>query len=212
MKFKINEFNYALFLPIFLLYLLSVGVQYGAAVYDQVPVRGVVLRQIVFCLMSVGLLFLTQRVKTVVLLRYSPYLYGFSLFVMGLLYQFYDPVMFQLTGTKRWLRIGSFSFQPSELVKLTFILVVVYLTLIYEQKVKQRTVKTDLFYVGKILLVSLPTFLLMYMQKDFGTSLVFVICLGALFMIAGVHWKIMTAITSILVILGAILIALVFTE
>ena len=81
MKFKINEFNYALFLPIFLLYLLSVGVQYGAAVYDQVPVRGVVLRQIVFCLMSVGLLFLTQRVKTVVLLRYSPYLYGFSLFL-----------------------------------------------------------------------------------------------------------------------------------
>ena len=72
--------------------------------------------------MSVGLLFLTQRVKTVVLLRYSPLSLWLFTFVMGLLYQFYDPVMFQLTGTKRWLRIGNFSFQPSELVKLTFYL------------------------------------------------------------------------------------------
>ncbi|STD23188.1 FtsW/RodA/SpoVE family cell cycle protein [Enterococcus mundtii] len=212
MKFKFNEFNYALFLPIFLFYLLSVAVQYGAAVYDQIPVRGVVFKQIVFCLMSLGLLLVIQRVKTVVFLKYSPYFYGFSLVVMALLHRFYDPAMFQITGTKRWLRIGGFSFQPSELVKLTFILVIVYLTLIYEQNVKQRTVKSDLLYVGKILLVSVPTFLLMYMQKDFGTSLVFVICLGALFMIAGVHWKIMTTMTAILVILGAILIALVFTE
>ena len=51
----------------------------------------------------------------------------------------------------------------------------------------------------------------MYMQKDFGTSLVLSYAWG----IIHDRWgtlKIMTAITSILVILGAILIALVFTE
>ncbi|THE16158.1 FtsW/RodA/SpoVE family cell cycle protein [Enterococcus hirae] len=212
MKTKTSTFNYALFLPIFLLYLLSIGVQYGAAVYDGAPVRSIVVKQIIFCLLSLALLLLTQRIKTAVLLRFSPYYYMLSLIIMSLLYRFYDPVMFQLTGTKRWLRIGSFSFQPSELVKLTFILMIVYLTLRYEQRVKERTVQTDLAYIGTILLVSLPTFLLMYMQKDFGTSLVFIMCLGALFIIAGVHWKIMVVLTSVLAIVGILLLVLVFTE
>ena len=212
MKSKSFEFNYALFLPIFLFYLLSIGVQYGAAVYDQVSYQHIVLKQIIFCVASLGLLFLTQKIKTALLLRLSPYFYVVSLAIMSLLYKFYDPVMYQLTGTKRWLRIGRFSFQPSELVKLTFALVIVYFTLHYEKKVSERTVKSDLKYVMNILLISLPTFLLMYMQKDFGTSLVFIICLGALFMIAGVHWKILAICSGILFIIGVLLICLVFTE
>lgn len=175
MKSKSFEFNYALFLPIFLFYLLSIGVQYGAAVYDQVPYKTIVLKQVIFCIASLGLLLLTQKIKTALLLRLSPYFYAISLAIMSLLYKFYDPVMYQLTDTKRWLRIGSFTFQPSELVKLTFALVLVYFTLLYEKKVSERTVKTDLIYVFQVLLISLPTFLLMYMQKDFGTSLVFII-------------------------------------
>lgn len=212
MKSKSFEFNYALFLPIFLFYLLSIGVQYGAAVYDQVPYKTIVLKQVIFCIASLGLLLLTQKIKTALLLRLSPYFYAISLAIMSLLYKFYDPVMYQLTDTKRWLRIGSFTFQPSELVKLTFALVLVYFTLLYEKKVSERTVKTDLIYVFQVLLISLPTFLLMYMQKDFGTSLVFIICLGALFMIAGVHWKILAVCASFLFIIGVILICLVFTK
>ncbi len=61
MKSKSFEFNYALFLPIFLFYLLSIGVQYGAAVYDQVPYKTIVLKQVIFCIASLGLLLLTQK-------------------------------------------------------------------------------------------------------------------------------------------------------
>lgn len=52
----------------------------------------------------------------------------------------------------------------------------------------------------------------MFIQRDFGTSLVFIAILGALFVISGVHWKILTTITGIGAALGTTLLVLVFSE
>ncbi|MGG5372772.1 rod shape determining protein RodA [Enterococcus sp. AZ196] len=212
MKRLSNEFNYSLFLPIFLFYLISVGVQAMAADLDGAEVKKVVVRQIIFCLLSLLAMGVVSRIKTAHLLRYAPVFYILSLGIMLLLYWFYDPAMYTVTNTKRWLRIGGFSFQPSELMKLSFILFMVRLTLINERNCQQRTMKSDLHYLGKIALYSLPTFLLMFMQRDFGTSLVFIAILGALFVISGVHWKILAAITGAGAALGNTLLVLVFSQ
>lgn len=207
-----NEFNYSLFLPIFLFYLISIAVQFLAAELDDVNVKGVVVKQIIFCLLSLLVMVAVSKIKTASLLRYAPLFYVLSLGVMALLYWFYDPAMYHLTNTKRWLRLGRFSFQPSELMKLSFTLLMVRLTLTEERGEQQRTIKSDLHYLKKILLFSLPTFLLMFMQRDFGTSLVFIAILGALFIISGVHWKILATITGIGTALGSTLLVLVFSE
>lgn len=207
-----NDFNYSLLLPIFLFYLISVGVQSLAADLDGADVKNVVTKQIVFCLISLAAMGIVSKISTSFLLKYAPVFYVLSLGVMALLYWFYDPAMYAVTGTKRWLRFGGFSFQPSELMKLSFILLMVRLTIVDEMNRKHRTLKTDLRYLGKVLLFSLPTFLLMFMQRDFGTSLVFIAILGALFVISGVHWKILTTITGIGAALGGGLLVLVFSE
>lgn len=207
-----NEFNYSLFLPIFLFYLISIAVQFLAAELDDVNVKGVVVKQIIFCLLSLLVMVVVSKIKTASLLRYAPLFYVLSLGVMTLLYWFYDPAMYHLTNTKRWLRLGRFSFQPSELMKLSFTLLMVRLTLTEERGEQQRTIKSDFHYLKKILLFSLPTFLLMFMQRDFGTSLVFIAILGALFIISGVHWKILATITGIGAALGSTLLVLVFSE
>lgn len=212
MKRLSNEFNYSLFLPIFLFYLISIGVQSLAAELDGDDVKRVVTKQILFCLVSLAAMVLVSRIKTSHLLKYAPVFYVLSLGVMALLYWFYDPAMYFVTNTKRWLRIGSFSFQPSELMKLSFILFMVRLTLINEMQCVKRTLRSDLRYIGKIALYSLPTFLLMFMQRDFGTSLVFIAVLGALFVISGVHWKILAVITGAGAALGSTLLILVFSE
>ncbi|OJG43715.1 hypothetical protein RV02_GL002099 [Enterococcus gilvus] len=199
-------------MPIFLFYLISVGVQSLAADLDGADVKNVVTKQIVFCLISLAAMGIVSKISTSFLLKYAPVFYVLSLGVMALLYWFYDPAMYAVTGTKRWLRFGGFSFQPSELMKLSFILLMVRLTIVDEMNRKHRTLKTDLRYLGKVLLFSLPTFLLMFMQRDFGTSLVFIAILGALFVISGVHWKILTTITGIGAALGGGLLVLVFSE
>ena len=207
-----SEFNYSLFLPIFIFYLISIGVQSMAAELDGADVKNVVTKQIVFCLISLLAMGIVSKFKTATLLKYAPFFYVVSLGIMALLYWFYDPAMYTVTNTKRWLRIGGFSFQPSELMKLSFTLFMVRLTLIDELNCSQRTLKSDLRYLGKVALFSLPTFFLMFIQRDFGTSLVFIAILGALFVISGVHWKILTTITGIGAALGASLLVLVFSE
>lgn len=135
-----NELNYSLFLPIFLFYLMSIGVQAIAADLDGVDVRRIVFKQTIFCLVSFILLVATSRIPAATLLRYAPILYVLSLGLMALLYWFYDPSMYVLTNTKRWLRIGSFSFQPSELMKLSFILFMVRLTVRFEMEWPQKKI------------------------------------------------------------------------
>lgn len=207
-----SEFNYSLFLPIFIFYLISIGVQSMAAELDGADVKNVVTKQIIFCLISLLAMGIVSKFKTATLLKYAPFFYVVSLGIMALLYWFYDPAMYTVTNTKRWLRIGGFSFQPSELMKLSFTLFMVRLALIDELNCSQRTLKSDLRYLGKVVLFSLPTFFLMFIQRDFGTSLVFIAILGALFVISGVHWKILTTITGIGAALGATLLVLVFSE
>lgn len=207
-----SEFNYSLFLPIFIFYLISIGVQSMAAELDGADVKNVVTKQIIFCLISLLAMGIVSKFKTATLLKYAPFFYVVSLGIMALLYWFYDPAMYTVTNTKRWLRIGGFSFQPSELMKLSFTLFMVRLALIDELNCSQRTLKSDLRYLGKVALFSLPTFFLMFIQRDFGTSLVFIAILGALFVISGVHWKILTTITGIGAALGATLLVLVFSE
>ncbi|MBN3033902.1 MAG: rod shape-determining protein RodA [Candidatus Saganbacteria bacterium] len=77
-------------------------------------------------------------------------------------------------GAQRWLQLGSFSFQPSELSKLTLIIALAaFLN-------ERRRIK-GLWDTGYLLLlVGLP-FLLIFKQPDLGTALVFIgILLGML--------------------------------
>ena len=86
-----------------------------------------------FCIIAAIALFAGSLLSTTFLLQFSGIFYVLSLGLMTLLYWFYDPVMFELTHTKRWIRIGSFTLQPSEIMKLAFVLFMVYLTLLYEK-------------------------------------------------------------------------------
>ena len=113
MKRLSNEFNYSLFLPLFLFYLISIGIQSLAAELDGVDVKSVMMKQILFCLLSLAAMGIVSRITTSHLLKYAPLFYVLSLGLMALLYWFHDPAMFAVTNTKRWLRIGGFSFQPS---------------------------------------------------------------------------------------------------
>jgi rod shape determining protein RodA len=210
--FKRHEVNYALILPVFILFLLSIAVQYGASVMDGNDPGPVVVRQALFCIVAGIALFVGSLFSTTFLLRFSGLFYVLSLGLMALLYWFYDPIMFEITHTKRWMRIGGFTIQPSEFMKLAFVLFMVSLTLLYEKKQIQRTIKSDCRYILKIIGASLPTFLLMFMQRDFGTSLVFIVMLGALFVISGVHWKILVGIFSLMAVIGGGLLLLVFTD
>lgn len=86
-------------------------------------------------------------------------------------------------GSQNWLPIGSFRFQPSEFAKITLIVVVSNLFHKFARELKSN--KIDLKSKGEIiffiLIVALTYIGLIYLQKDLGTMIIFVIIFGSIF-------------------------------
>ena len=88
-----------------------------------------------------------------------------------------------IRGTQRWIEIGFFRFQPSELGK---VLVILVLGAFLAERAKQITEwRTTLGAVG---LVALPAFLV-FIEPDFGTALIYAAALVAALVVAGTPWK-----------------------
>jgi rod shape determining protein RodA len=83
-------------------------------------------------------------------------------------------------GSKSWFGIGSFGFQPSELAKLGTILLLSY-WLTY----KNRDIN-NLFDIGIALLIGFIPVLLISLEPDTGTAIIFVIITIALIFWAGI--------------------------
>jgi rod shape determining protein RodA len=106
------------------------------------------------------------------------YLYGGTLALLLIVL----PLGTEARGSQRWISFGSFQFQPSELAKLVVVLAVGgYLA---ERARRIGEVQTVLGAIG---LTALPT-VLVFMQPDIGTSLVYSAALAGMLFIAGARW------------------------
>jgi len=85
-------------------------------------------------------------------------------------------------GAKRWIGIGGFTLQPSEIAKLGVILTVVKY-LVWD--IENRKSLKYIFFAGSIII--LPLYLI-YKQPDLGTTLVFVPAVFAMLFVAGMRW------------------------
>lgn len=212
---KSESLNYALLLPVFLLILVGFIAQYGAFHADPSveSVAPLLKKQLLWTILGIVTMFVTMFIPIKYLWKFTPVLYGLSLFLMSLLIKFHDPVMAAATGTKRWIRLGPFSFQPSEFMKLGYILMLAYIVTRRRQKSSTpSTLKEDFCLLGELSLVSLPVFGLMFYQKDFGTSLVFISIFLGVVLVSGCSWKILTVGFGLLSLLGISGILLVLTE
>lgn len=212
---KNEPVNYALLLPVFLLILVGFIAQYGAFQADPTveSVAPLLKKQLLWTLLGIGTMFVTMFIPIKYLWKLTPVLYTCSLLLMSLLLKFHDPVMAVATGTKRWLRLGPISFQPSEFMKLGYILMLAYIvTKRRQNRSNPFTLTEDFRLLGELSLVSLPIFTLMFYQKDFGTSLVFISIFLGIVLISGCSWKILTVGFGSLGVLGVGGILLVLTE
>jgi len=96
-------------------------------------------------------------------------------------------------GAQRWLSIGGFSFQPSELAKLFFI--VVMARVLSEQGAPLglgRILRLSLLYLA-------PPLVLLLMQPDLGTGLMFVFLFAGLLLTAGLERRVLIALALVAV-------------
>ena len=106
--------------------------------------------------------------------RWSFPLFALALVLLMLVY-FFPPI----NGARRWLRLGSLSFQPSELAKIACVLVVA-------QCLKDRSVLRQPWDLLKPLGLTLLPVLLILREPDLGTAMVFLPVVFAMALAAGI--------------------------
>jgi rod shape determining protein RodA len=94
-------------------------------------------------------------------------------------------------GSKRWIDIGPFQFQPSEFGKLLFVLALA--GFLAERVRRIGELRTVLACVG----LGLVPMLLVFKQPDIGTSLVYAAALAAVLFLAGARWTHVAALGAV---------------
>lgn len=118
--------------------------------------------------------------------KLSPYLYLLTFILTAL--TLFPQLSLHINGSSRWLKLGGMGVQPSEFLKLAFIIYVAYLLI---QKKHQRRSFWDSFV--PMLLIFGGTALILLKQPDFGLTVVLSLTLFALLLIARISGQYLLA-------------------
>lgn len=160
-----------------LLLLLGVGLMtlYSAGGQDM----GLVFRQLVRLGVALGVMLLVAQINPDRMRDSAYWLYGFGLLLLVAVLLF----GYEGKGAQRWLDLGFFRFQPSEIIKLAVpILVAAFLA--------ERPLPPSAFrLIVGLVLIGLPAFLIAK-QPDLGTAILIASSGLIVLFLAGISWKI----------------------
>ncbi|MDR1567904.1 MAG: FtsW/RodA/SpoVE family cell cycle protein [Streptococcaceae bacterium] len=204
-----SRIDYGLILPVFLLTLVGMLSLYVAYFHEaKRNITEQLTRQGGWILLGIVLVLIVIHFSSKLLWKLTPFFYlaGLGLMVLPLI--FYDNQLVSLTGAKNWVSIGGHTlFQPSELMKIVFVLMLAYISVRHNSKYTTRTLKTDFLLLAKQILCTFPVAILLKLQSDLGTMLVFFAILAGVIMVSGVSWKILL---PLILIAAAVLFAIIF--
>ncbi len=168
-----------LFIGLFLVCALSFLILYSAGGQET----ALLVRQATRIGLAFFLMIVLAHVNPQLFFRHSAILYliGVALLVAVLVFGQIGK------GAQRWLDLGFFRFQPSEMIKMTMPMMIAWFLSGDPLPPKPK----KLFYAA--LLIIVPT-LLIAKQPDLGTSLLVASSGAAVIFFAGLSWRFMTAI------------------
>ena len=198
-----SRVDYSLILPVFCLLVTGVVAIYIAVSHDYPqniwPILG---QQLAWIVLGIVISFVVMFFNTKFLWQATPYLYALGLVLMVLPLVFYNPNLVAATGAKNWVSIGGVTlFQPSEFMKISYILILARVIVQFTQKhkEKERTIALDFHLILWLIVFTLPVLVLLALQSDLGTALVFVAIFAGLVLLSGVSWKIIIPIFATVV-------------
>lgn len=172
----IKNFDY--FLLILLLAICAVGtlILYSATRGMEADPMHYVRRQLIFLGLGVGIMLLVCFIDYINFSNWARYIYLGS----GVLLVLVLVAGTETRGSMRWISIGFFEMQPSEIAKIALVIILAKLLADKEGKFSGFP---DL--VPALIAAGIPM-VLVFLQPDLGTSLVFIAVLIGMFYAAGV--------------------------
>lgn len=192
-----DRVDYGIILSVMLLALIGMVAIYLAVQHDTsstagTPGHAMLMQAVWYVIGGIGIFFV-MRFDGEQLWRIAPALYSLGLVLLFVVLFAYDRTVAYKTGAKSWFSLGSFTFQPSEVMKPAYILMLGRVVTNHNAEYPHTT-GNDWRLIGTMLLWTAPVILLLQAQNDFGTSLVFLAIFAGVLLVSGVTWKIIAPI------------------
>ena len=172
MKRIINK-KYLILIPILILNIISLFYLHNTEYY---------IKHLIYIIISYILLFFTSKIKLKYIKHIIRPLYYFNIILLIIVLLFGK----EINGSKAWIHIYSFSFQPSELLKISLIL---YLSLIINKKT-----------IYLLTLTLIPS-ILIFLEPDTGSIIFLIIILLSVLKYKNINKKNIIAISIFITIL-----------
>jgi len=181
-----DNFDWPLFVTVCAIAVIGVINLYSATSAASLYLRDVYIQQIYWLVLGAGVAVLTVAVDYRHFERQGWVAYGFGVVLLVLVFLLGREVR----GSQRWIPIGSFSLQPSELMKV-FLIIALAKHLHNDPRTEGRTLK-DLVIPALILAAPL---ILVLRQPDLGTALILVFIFASIMFLT--HLKLRSFVTLV---------------
>lgn len=175
---KFLQINWGLLLLLTAVASVGFAMLYSAAGGDFQPWA---IRQMVRFSVGIGIMITVAMVDTRIWMRYAYVIYGIGVVLLV----WVDVAGVVGMGAQRWINLGPLSLQPSEIMKVSIVLVLAR----YFHGLSHEQIGRPQYLVWPLMLIATPAGLVL-VQPDLGTATMLTLTGAALFFLAGVRiWK-----------------------
>lgn len=195
MKLNFNNIDksfWVLFLILIAVAIIALFSASSTLVYSRGSVLGPIGSQMFFIVLGIAAAYLIQFIPT-----YWVRFGGYALLAISMLLVYStmipgNPLVVTINGASRWVRIGGITFQPSELAKLSLIIVVA------DQLARIRSEADKQKYFYRTLIISAAV-MLPVMASNLSTAVLIGLIIFCLWILARIPWKYTLSVVGIAV-------------
>ncbi len=194
LKNLLKNTDYIVLICVFILVVIGVVAIFSAGFATEVN-KDEYIKQIIWFGASFLLMIIVWRIDYNIfdIAGYIMYIVSAGLLVAVL---FMPPIM----GARSWFNLGGMLYQPSELMKIAYIICSAKFISIYKNSLSKNSKGMKVFSLSLLVIIFLIPFVLIMLQPDFGTAIVFVVIACFLLFKFGIKYR--------YVLLGILLIAI----
>lgn len=180
-KFKIN---FRIVIPIVLMAIISIISIYSALTYTSKSLGNLALKQAIWYMVGVGLVFVLVKLGNEYLYRHTWILYIIGNLLLVVLLLFGTPI----NNSKCWLIIpGIGSVQPSEFMKIFIMLVLASMIHDFRNKYKNPSLWEEFLFIVKSFGVVLIPSILTFLEPDTGAVIIYFIIYITMMFVSGIR-------------------------
>lgn len=177
MKKRLN--NKLLFIiPLSLIMIISFLSMYNAKFISSLYLHNLE-KQIIWYFLGILSFILIRKINTKFIYKYSFIFYLISLFLLIYVLLYGSDI----NGAKAWIKLGSISLQPSEIMKLSLAVYLSNLTFNF----KSKGLFSELKYILKLVILTLIPSILVFLEPDTGAIIFYLLILFMSLVLSDIH-------------------------